>query len=195
MQPAVFLDRDDTLIEANALPAPGPPAARGDVVSPGSVRLLPGVRGACARLVNGGFVLVVITNQGAVARGALGPVGVERVNERVRELLDPVRLGAVYFCPFHPRGSVPAFTAEHPWRKPAGGMILAAAGELGLDLGRSWFVGDAARDVEAGIAAGVPASRCLRIGPDQPWRDLAGAADAILSSTDAQVSAETRDVR
>lgn len=181
--PAVFLDRDDTLIAARALPAPPPPAAPGDLVDPALVRLLPGVLDACRALRSAGFVLVVVSNQGVVARGGATPEQVGRVNARLRELLLDAAgrplIDAVYCCPYHPKGTVPEFTREHEWRKPGPGMILAAAAELGLDLSRSWLAGDAPRDVQAGIAAGLNERRCLLIG-DPPIPDLAAAARVIL---------------
>jgi len=179
MHPAVFLDRDDTLIEANSLPSPPPPAAAGDLVDPALVRLLPGALEACTRLHAAKFTLIIISNQGVVARGGLTIAGVERVNDAVRALL-PGLIDAVYFCPYHPRGTVEPYAREHPWRKPNPGMILAARDELNIDLARSWLVGDAARDIEAGIAAGIAANRCLRIGTDQPIPSLRAATDTIL---------------
>lgn len=169
-------------MEANGLPPPPPPAAPGDVVDPGLVRLLPGVEEGCRALKAAGLALVVVSNQGVVARGGATVEQVERVNRRLRDLLaDPTRLGhslidAIYICPFHPRGAVPRFTGEHPWRKPAPGMILAAAADLGLDLARSWLIGDAERDSAAGVAAGIAPGRCLRVGAGL---DFAGAAAAV----------------
>jgi D-glycero-D-manno-heptose 1,7-bisphosphate phosphatase len=187
MRPAVFLDRDDTLMEASSLPPPPPPAAPGDVCDPDQVRLLPDVLGACRRLRDAGFRLIVISNQGVVARGGATLQRVEEVNARLMQLLPdgPGRslLDAVYICPYHPGGAVPQFTREHPWRKPAPGMILAAAAELHIDLAGSWLVGDAERDVEAGIAAGLRRARCLRIGPHGALKDLAAAAGVILAET------------
>lgn len=187
MRRAVFLDRDDTLMAANTLPAPAPPAAAGDVVDPRLVRLLPGVREGCAGLKRAGFVLVVVSNQGVVARGGAGLDVVGAVNARLRELLESDEepgsrrslIDAVYLCPFHPRGSIARFAREHPWRKPAGGMITAAAEEIGIDLARSWLIGDAARDVEAGVAAGIAPERCLRIG-GAAVPDFAAAVAAVL---------------
>ncbi len=177
MRPAIFLDRDDTLMEANSLPAPPPPAAPGDVIDPALVRLLPGAREACARLKSAGFQLIVISNQGVVARGGATLDQVHTVNRRLNDLLEHA-IDAFYFCPFHPKGTNPQFTREHPWRKPAPGMILSAAAELDLDLKTSWLIGDAPRDIQAGIAAGLPASRCLQLNSDVT--DLAAAANTIL---------------
>ncbi len=174
MRPAVFLDRDDTLID-NA----------GDLADPSLVRLLPGALEACERLAGAGLTLVVVSNQGVVARGGGTLRDVEATNDRVRALLTPPHARrplaeAFYFCPFHPRGTVERFASEHPWRKPAPGMILAAADELGLDLPRSWFVGDAERDIRAAIAAGIPPPRAILIGRDRPFADLAAVAAHVL---------------
>ncbi len=179
MRPAVFFDRDDTLMEAGSLPAPPPPAAPGDVIDPALVCLLPGAYEACAALKRAGFVLVVVSNQGSVARGGATTAMVDAVNARLADLLGHSVIDAFYYCPFHPRGRVPAFTLEHPWRKPAPGMILAAAEDLGLDLSRSWLIGDAERDIEAGIAGGIDASRCLRVGASLP---ITHAVQRVLSN-------------
>ncbi len=174
MRTAVFLDRDNTLID-NA----------GDLADPSLVRLLPGAFGACERLAGAGFTLVVVSNQGVVARGGGSLREVEATNDRVRALLTPPHARrtlaeAFYFCPYHPLGTAERFASEHPWRKPAPGMILAAADELALDLARSWFVGDAERDIRAATAAGIPPPRALLIGPDRPLAGLAAAAEHIL---------------
>ncbi len=202
---AVFLDRDDTLIACNELPPPAG-GARGDLVDPGLVRLLPGVRTGCERLVRAGLLLVVVSNQGSVARGAAGVDQVCRVNARVRELLRDCDGGELirvfYFCPFHPRGrvdggaagggEVPAgaadprasmgagFTAEHSWRKPGAGMLRAAAGDLAIDLASSWMIGDSSRDIEAALAAGLARERCLLLGTDAPG--FSAAAERILGA-------------
>jgi D-glycero-D-manno-heptose 1,7-bisphosphate phosphatase len=177
-RPAVFLDRDDTLIEANTLRPGPPPAAPGDVTDPAMVRLLPGAREACVLLDNLGLALVIFSNQGCVARGAATCPRVEEVNGRLLALLAPA-CAACYYCPFHPRGAVPAFTREHPWRKPAPGMILAAAEELDLDLAASWVIGDATRDMQAGLAAGIAPERRLRAGAGGDFATVRHAAEHI----------------
>lgn len=184
MRPSVFLDRDDTLIECRRLPAPAPPAKAGDLTDPALVRLLPGVAEGLASLAGVGFALVVVSNQGVVARGGATCERVEEINRNVAEAIVRAggpRVDAFYFCPYHPLGSVPEFSRDHEWRKPAPGMILAAASELGLDLARSWLIGDAERDIQAGIAAGLPASRCLLIGEDQKLPDLQAAAEVVVA--------------
>ena len=140
---AVFLDRDNTLIVND-----------GDLGDPAGVVLVEGAREAVESLRGAGYRVVVVTNQGGVARGKYTELDVERVNARINELLD----GAVerfYSCPYHPEATVERYRREHPWRKPNPGMLLAAAEELGLDLKQCWLIGDQARDVEAGKRAGV----------------------------------------
>lgn len=143
MQPAVFLDRDNTLI-----------ANDGDLGDPDAVVLLDGVAEGIRRLDEAGYRLVVITNQGGVARGCYQEADVDAVHERMQRLLGPSAKLSFYYCPFHPRGTVPRYTREHPWRKPAPGMLLEAADRERLDLTASWVVGDQPRDAQAGLAAG-----------------------------------------
>jgi D-glycero-D-manno-heptose 1,7-bisphosphate phosphatase len=148
MQPAVFLDRDNTLIHND-----------GDLGDPEQVRLIQGAASAIASLRGLGFRIVVVTNQGGVARGKYGEDDVRAVHDRLAQLVRDNANGALidgfYFCPYHPQGSVQAYTREHEDRKPAPGMLLRAAEDLKLDLGQSWLIGDQERDVQAGAAAGV----------------------------------------
>lgn len=189
MPHAVFLDRDDTLIANSSLPAPDPTPpnwVRGDLADPNRVQLLPGALQACTSLVDAGFLLIVVTNQAVVARGGATLDDVLSTNERVRSLLVYPQTGrpllhAIYYCPYHPDGSVPGFAQDHPWRKPAPGMILAAAKDHNVDLAQSWLIGDARRDIESAIAAGIQESRSLLIGPDGNLPDLAAAAALVLA--------------
>lgn len=199
---AVFLDRDDTLIACRELPPAPPPANPGDLVDPALVRLLPGVAAGLGSLRSAGFPLVVITNQGLVARGAGTLETVAAVNARMLELIErevpastprPL-IAKVYACPFHPRGSVPKFTREHPWRKPGPGMLFEAARDLDLDLGASWMIGDAERDIEAGINAGLSPERCLRVGPQFALTGVEAAAKVVLSRLAAE-SGEQSTIR
>lgn len=194
MRPAVFLDRDDTLIANRSLPAV-PGQRPGDLADPARVELLPGAHRACQLLKDAGHALVIITNQGVVARGGATLDQVNATNDRVCALLagpsGSSLIDAVYCCPYHPQGSVPAYAREHPWRKPAPGMLLAAADDLGLDLTRSWLIGDAPRDRQAGIAAGLDPARCLLIAdsPQGPASVL-DAARIIAASCGPDLTAE-----
>lgn len=184
-RPAVFLDRDDTLIANRTLPEVAG-VRRGDLCDPDRVQLLPGVAEGCRLLSESGLVLVVVTNQGVVARGGGTLDDVRRTNDRLRDLLsDPARPGAsmiaaVYACPFHPEGAVERFAREHPWRKPSGGMVRAASIELGIDLPTSWMIGDSARDIEAAVDAGVPRDSTILLDERAP--DILSAALYVLAA-------------
>lgn len=188
LRPAVFLDRDDTILDTTAVTRND--TVPGDLFDPAHARLLPGAADAIARLRRAGFSIVVFTSQGGIARGTGSIKDSEAVNDAMRRMLaeatgDTHAISAVYFCPFHPKGSVEPFNREHPWRKPAPGMISSAAAELGIDLARSWSVGDKPRDTESAVAAGIDAARALLIGTSGEtsarYSDLSAAADAILA--------------
>lgn len=144
---AIFLDRDGTIIEDS-----------GYLFDPDSVRLLPNAAEGLARLRLAGFQLVLVSNQSGIARGIFDEAALARVHSRLEALLAErgVRLDAAYYCPFlaGPDASVETYRRESPLRKPGPGMLLQAAGELGLDLSQSWMIGNAATDVLAGKAAG-----------------------------------------
>ena len=152
--PAVFLDKDGTLIE--------------DVpynVDPALVRVMPGAREGLRLLHDAGFRLVVITNQSGVARGYFGEDQIAALGLHLTSVLDEwgVPLAGFYFCPHLPDGSVAAFAVACECRKPEPGLIVRAARMHGIDLPRSWFVGDIASDVEAGRRAGC---RTLLVGDE-----------------------------
>jgi D-glycero-D-manno-heptose 1,7-bisphosphate phosphatase len=145
-RPAVFLDRDGTLTaEAEWV------RSKADLV------LLPFAGEAVARLSRAGFAVVVATNQSAIARGFLTEAELSEIHAHMtRELeRDGGVVAGLYYCPHHPNEGHPPYRRECECRKPKPGMLLAAARELALDLGRSWTIGDAGRDLDAGEAAGV----------------------------------------
>src|SRR6185437_5895296 len=146
-RPAVFFDRDNTLIVND-----------GYLGDPSKVMLVEGAAECIARVRSLGYAVVVLSNQSGVARGMFTEDDVHRVNARLDELLADHNPQAVIdrheFCPFHPEGTVAEYKHESDLRKPRPGMIHQAAEKLALDLSRSWVVGDAPRDIEAGKAAG-----------------------------------------
>jgi D-glycero-D-manno-heptose 1,7-bisphosphate phosphatase len=103
-----------------------------------------------------GFRIVVITNQSGLALGLFSEDDLQRMHAHLeRELLcREVRIDGIYYCPHHPEGRVPALAVRCACRKPQPGLLVQAARDLELDLGRSWFVGDILDDVEAGNRAG-----------------------------------------
>jgi len=180
---AVFLDRDDTINRNADLPAQAwEGRTPGDLLDPSFVDLIPGSREALAALKRAGYALVVVTNQGGLARGGGTTRDVEGVNDAIRAQLGEGVLDACYFAPHHPGGVVTHYCDEHPWRKPGPGMIDAARRELDLDLSASWMVGDKQRDLDAGVAAGIDPARTIRVGPGAGAPDLRAAAARILGS-------------
>lgn len=183
---AIFLDRDDTIIDNRD--ATAHTAHPGDLLDPALVRLLPRAGEAMKLLAGTGLPLVVITNQGGIAQGIATHADVEAVNDRLREILMGlgVRLAAMYYSPNRELKGGPAnvYNTPHAWRKPNPGMLLAAAEELEIDLARSWMVGDAQRDVEAGIRAGLDPKRCLLIAGEF---DLYAAAERITTSCEPRL--------
>ncbi|MCC6232294.1 MAG: HAD family hydrolase [Verrucomicrobiales bacterium] len=175
---AVFLDRDGTLnVERNYLS------------DPELLELFPGVGPALRRLHEAGFTLFIVTNQSGIGRGYYTEADMHRVNQRLADRLAPdgVRFCHVYFAPEAP---------EQPsrGRKPSPQFLLEARDVYGVDLARSYMVGDKLADLECGWNAGVRASLLVRTGygaetaaraPAKVTRawivdDLPAAAEAIL---------------
>lgn len=134
-RPACFLDRDGTLTEE-----------RGYTRAPDDVVLLPGA-GPAVRLLNArGVAAVVITNQSGVGRGYFTLEDLRAQHERLRSLLagEGAVLDGIYACPHHPDDDCAC-------RKPRTLLLERAAGDLDLDLGRSWSIGDREADVSLGV--------------------------------------------
>jgi len=142
---AVFLDRDDTIIEDP-----------GYINDPAQVKLLRGVAESLRRLQKMGYKLVVVTNQSAVARGIISEEVLEEIHERLQNLLirRRVHLDAIYYCPYHPEGVIAKYRRESDLRKPGSGMLLQAAEDLDIDLEQSWMIGNSYSDITAGANAG-----------------------------------------
>jgi D,D-heptose 1,7-bisphosphate phosphatase len=179
MKAAVFFDRDNTLIVND-----------GYLGDPNGVLLSDGAAQAVARARELGFAVVVVSNQSGVARGMFDEDAVIAVNARMDELLRKVNPNAIVdrheFCPFHPEAVVERYRIDSDLRKPRPGMILKAAAELRLDLPRSWLIGDAARDIEAGRAAGcrtillrMPGVDVSQVKPDAVVSNLIEAMEII----------------
>lgn len=177
-RPAVFFDRDNTLI-----------ANDGYLGDPSGVVLVEGATDIIARVRSLGYAVVVFSNQSGVARGMFTEEDVHRVNARLDELLADLNPQAIIdrheFCPFHPDGTAPEYAKESELRKPKPGMILQAAERLALDLSKSWVIGDAPRDIEAGKAAGCRTIwfKDPKLPPSNSARELMlTVPDAVVSS-------------
>lgn len=171
---AVFFDRDGVLNEAEVRGGvPHPPA------SVAGVRIVAGAREAVARVREAGFYAFAVTNQPDVARGIATRESVEAINAAVAEAL---RLDGVYSC-FHDDAD------GCDCRKPKTGLLLRAARERGVSLTDSYMVGDRAKDVECGRAAGCTtvfvdygyAETPPDVRADASVRSVSEAIDAIAS--------------
>ena len=185
-RPGVFLDRDGTICEEV-----------GYVNHVSRCALLPGSAEAI-RLLNGaGLAVAVVTNQAGVARGYFDEGLILAVHDRLRSLLavERARIDGIYYCAHHPTAGEPPYRMDCECRKPKAGLLRRAAAELGLDLARSYLVGDSSRDILAAAAAGVtPVLVLTGYGrgeyewnrqrwprpPDLVVEDLREAVDAIL---------------
>lgn len=158
-RPAIFLDKDGTVLEDVPYNA-----------EPSRMRWAPGAEPGIRALAALGRPLVVVSNQAGIA---FGRFGLEAVQPMVRRLADMFRqaggaLAGFYYCPHHPEGRIAPFGKACGCRKPAPGLLLQAARELRLDLSASWMVGDILDDVEAGHRAGCR-SVLLDVGHETEW--------------------------
>jgi heptosyltransferase II len=188
----VFLDRDGTL---NHDP--------GYITSPDQFELFAGVPEALASLKRAGARLIVVTNQSGVARGFLSRDDLDAVHRKLKRLLDDAgaALDAIYFCPHHPDDGCEC-------RKPNRGLIDQAVREWGMDLDRSYLIGDHVRDIElakrigarsilvtTGVVSPPEAEGLKTSGPTPDWiaATLGEAADWLLSDA-GRLSASGRDL-
>jgi len=156
-RPAIFLDRDGTLIENGEY-----------LADPDGVRLFDDAASAVRTLSKKGYLVVLASNQSGVARGKLTEAQLAKVHARMEQLLsaDGARLDAAYYCPYldGPEATVDRFRKNSELRKPNPGMLLQAAKEMKIDLSRSWMIGDSPADVGAGQAAGCKTILVRRSG-------------------------------
>jgi D-glycero-D-manno-heptose 1,7-bisphosphate phosphatase len=145
MDRAVFLDRDGTIIEDT-----------GYVAGKEQVKFLPRSAEAIKSLNENGFKVIVVSNQAGVARGYFIEADVRDTNQYIQETLagQGARIDAFYYCPHHVEGVVEAYRRDCYCRKPNPGMLEWAKEDFGLDLDKSFVIGDRYSDVEAGLRAG-----------------------------------------
>ncbi len=178
---AVFLDRDGTLnIERNYLS------------DPELLELFPGIGSALGRLQDAGLVLFIVTNQSGIGRGYYTEGDMHRVNQRLVEHLAPhgIRFRHIYFAPESP-------DAPSRGRKPSPQFLFDARDAYGIDLARSYMVGDKIADLECGWNAGVRASVLVRTGygaETEKRAPLAVARAWVVDDLPAAVEVILRDV-
>jgi histidinol-phosphate phosphatase family protein len=166
---AIFLDKDGTLVEDVPYNA-----------DPARVRLGPGARDAVRSFGARGFRLIVVSNQGGVGLGRLRETDLLVLNARLQRLLGGA-LAGFYYCTHHPRAGCEC-------RKPRPGLLLRAAAEQGVDLARSWMVGDILDDVEAGRRAGC--RTCLiDNGNETQWKGGAAREPHVVAADLAAAAA------
>ncbi|RPH36124.1 HAD family hydrolase [bacterium] len=185
---AAFLDRDGTLNEEVNF-----------VRTPEALELLPGAAASVRALNERGIIVCVISNQSGVARGFFTEEDLVPIHAKLERELD--RAGAwidhIYYCPHHPTEGKPPYNIVCACRKPETGMLRQAAQDFGLDLQRSFVVGDRIVDIQAGRAAGATTilvmtgygphalKECHERGivPDVIAADIAEAVTIIMQKT------------
>lgn len=168
MKRAAFLDRDGVI---NRKPPEGQYVTRWE-----EMQILPGVAEAIALLSGAGFCVIVVSNQRCVAKGLLTVLELDLIHQRLCQKLATAgaEITKVYYCPHE---KYPPCTC----RKPAPGMILAAARAHEINLTASWMIGDSDIDVQAGRNAGCRTARILR--SDQAGTDVADVfAQSLLDA-------------
>jgi D-glycero-D-manno-heptose 1,7-bisphosphate phosphatase len=179
--PAVFLDRDGTMIEDV-----------GYLDRLDQIAFFPWTIDAIRALNRAGLPVVVITNQSGIARGLFSEAFVDETHRAMSARLEAggARVDAYYYCPHHPRGTVERYAMRCDCRKPGPALIERAARDLGLDPSRSFMVGDKWLDVGAARAVGARGI-LVRTGlgaaqEARPQPDL--SADTIVDNLAAAVS-------
>lgn len=194
LRPAVFLDKDGTLLVDEPYN-----------VDPTRMAYAPGAQAALACLAAARVPLVVISNQAGVARGYFAPGALTPVRDRLVEMFASAgaQLDGFYWCPHDPAGVVRDYAVTCDCRKPKPGLLLRAARELQNDLRASWFIGDILDDVQAGHQAGCR-SVLLDAGNETEWRmgpgrepdrcapDLHAAALSVLAAMAAELQGDER---
>ncbi len=171
MKPAVFLDRDGTIIENVH-----------HLADPGLVKLIPGAAQAIKLLRQAGVPCVVVSNQSAVGRGILTLETLDLIHQEMCNQLSGsgAMVDGWYFCPEAPKTNDRTLV-DHPDRKPGPGMLLRAAKELNLNLAESWMIGDMVSDLLAGRNAGCRGSILVKTGFGQDQKDVGSLAQHIAS--------------
>lgn len=163
--PAVFLDRDGVLNEVEvdwSIPKSFAPK------DPEKLKLYNGVGPALKKIKGQGFIVVVVSNQPDIALGKIDESTKRKLEERFVKLISQhqVPVDGIYYCNHHPSSTNSSYRAKCECRKPKTGMFTTAADEYGIDLGKSWMIGDTWSDIGAGESAG-----CRTILIAKPWSE------------------------
>jgi D-glycero-D-manno-heptose 1,7-bisphosphate phosphatase len=172
---AVFLDRDGTLIEE-----------AGYLERLERMVFFPYTVDAVRALNRAGFAVVVITNQAGIARGIVKEAFVAEAHRAISEKLEAggARIDAYYYCPHYRTGVVTEYVKACDCRKPGAGMLRQAATDLGLDLSRSFVVGDRWHDVGSARAVGARGVLLLTgLGKREAAKPEAGVEADVIADT------------
>ena len=189
-RPAVFLDRDGTLIEERHYPT-----------EPDDIVPVRGVGEALARLATAGYLRIILTNQSAVARGLISEEELAALHRDLADKLAVVGGGfdALYYCPHHPEGIAMGYAVACRCRKPDTGLLDLARARHAIDLSRSAFIGDSVRDLFPSVE-GVGARILVRTGhkitdrgpADHVAPTVVEAIDWLLTRASRQADREKR---
>ncbi|KPJ69609.1 hypothetical protein AMJ44_03125 [candidate division WOR-1 bacterium DG_54_3] len=146
MNKAVFLDRDGTIVEDV-----------GYMNTPEQIKFIPGAIEAIKMLNEGGYKVVIISNQAGVARGLITEDMLQTIDKTLHKwiLHGGAHLDGIYYCPHHPEHGVYPYKQVCECRKPHPGLIKRAHRDLNINLSQSYMIGDKASDVQAGKNAGT----------------------------------------
>jgi D-glycero-D-manno-heptose 1,7-bisphosphate phosphatase len=160
MEKAIFLDRDGVINEMVYYPEHG---IMDSPFTTAQFRLLPGVAAAINKFHEGGYKVIIVSNQPGIAKGHLTEATFQQIGRKMRRELgkEGASLDGEFYCLHHPRAKLARLRAECDCRKPKAGLLHQAAETMSLELGRSWMLGDGLTDIEAGKRAGC---RTILIG-------------------------------
>ena len=185
MIPAVFLDRDGTVIEHVH-----------HLHRTEDVALIPGAAQAIRSLRSAGYLCVIVTNQSVVGRGMLDIDGLDAIHDTMKHQLqaEMAELDGIYYCTVVPTTNDQSLI-EHPDRKPGPGMLLKAAQDLQISLADSWMIGDSLSDLLAGQNAGCRESLLVLTGYGEKVRPLGGEEFRSFPSIQEAAKAILAEVR
>jgi D-glycero-D-manno-heptose 1,7-bisphosphate phosphatase len=179
LRPAVFLDRDGTINEDV-----------GYLSALSHLTLYPWAIDAIRLLNRAGYLVVIVTNQGGIARGVIAADFVPALHREIdrRIVAAGARVDGWYYCPHHPEALIADLRAECECRKPAPGMARRAARDLGVDLPRSWMIGDKWGDIQFGQAVSAR-SILVRTGWGQLEEEVRPAGQSVEAICDTLADA------
>ena len=186
--PAIFLDRDGTLVKYINL-----------LHKIEDLELYPYAASAVKTINDSDYLVFLVTNQPVVARNLCDIATVIKINKKLETLLgaEGAYLNDIYFCPHHPDSGYPEENPDYKiicdCRKPRDGMIQMAERQYNIDLSSSWFIGDSTTDIKTGIDCGMKTillhtgiggkDRRYDVTPDYQFNNLSEATDFIIHSS------------